>query len=135
MVNIQLYPTLLYEFIQVLMMILCFLSDTFDSNILLHPLFILIMLTCWIIILNYILTPALIQSYKNKKVISKPHQYAFCARFSFVWFDWFGNCQHLFARAQQFFRLHQMFLTIAINQRSEFHTMRDVVYLKNVIKV
>ena len=40
MVNIQLYPTLLYEFIQVLMMILCFLSDTFDSNILLHPLFI-----------------------------------------------------------------------------------------------
>ena len=105
MVNIQLYPTLLYEFIQVLMMILCFLSDTFDSNILLHPLFILIMLSCWIIILNYILTLTLIQSYKNKKVISKPHQYAFCARFSFVWFDWFGNCQHLFARAQQFFRL------------------------------
>ena len=66
---------------------------------------LLIMLSCWIIILNYILTLTLIQSYKNKKVISKPHQYAFCARFSFVWFDWFGNCQHLFARAQQFFRL------------------------------
>ena len=31
--------------------------------------------------------------------------------------------------------LHQMFLTMAINQRSEFHTMGDVVYLKNVIKV
>ena len=90
MVNIQ--PQIFYyKFIQVLMMILGFLSDTFDSNILLHPLFILIMLSCWIIILNYILTPALIQSYKNKKGISKPHQSAFCAKqfqFCLIWLLW-----------------------------------------------
>ena len=90
MVNIQLID-IYYEFIQVLMVILYFLSDTFDSNILLHPLFILIMLSCWIIILNYILTSTLVQSYKNKKVINKPHQSSFCPQqfqFCLIWLVW-----------------------------------------------